>query len=561
MGVLEDLLSRATSGAFPGVVAPPVDPVDEAAQAEAARVAWADKLRRGQRRETPFGAPSVPFGALGAGMDLPASIAPPVAEASATVAPQFDGPIPMPRARPKEADGAPSEQPTDLSAAAITSPTNISAVPNSSLPPPPAPTAPEQPSTFGSLASGIMGGLKNNSATLLALGAGLAGAPNVGQGISRAAAAAIPASQADQKNRLVMQNQQQTLQALLNAKVPPNMALAALTNPEIMKAVSAKYLETKARVPHKIGTDLNGNDIMGSFDPNTGKYYGANNQELGASGTAGLPDAGGGLLAKGVTELNQELPADEFKAQFSPQVQAQMDAYIRGDTMPTGNPRLKGSATKIKEWATLYGSKAGVPVSDATFSERRKYRTELGSTSANSAGGQAKAFNQAVEHADGLATQLEKLNNYDPVGISFVGHTLNSIRQLGSTQGGIVKEAERLGQTLAGEVGKLFSGSAGGGVHERELTRKAFDTVSTPKELAGALRGTLETMEGGLRALEQRRDQVLGPNHNVELVNAETQKKIVRIREVISRLEGGHATPAAAPSGKTGSGVSWSIVQ
>jgi hypothetical protein len=130
-----------------------------------------------------------------------------------------------------------------------------------------------------------MSGLHDNSATLLALGAGFAGAPNIGQGISRAASAAIPASQADLKNRLLMQNQRETLSALLAAKVPPSMAMAALTNPEIMKAVSARYLETKPYVPHKIGTDAMGNDIMGSFNPNNNKFYDAAGREIGAGGS------------------------------------------------------------------------------------------------------------------------------------------------------------------------------------------------------------------------------------------------------------------------------------
>jgi hypothetical protein len=285
--------------------------------------------------------------------------------------------------------------------------------------------------------------------------------------------------------------------------------------------------------------------------------------EQAVQGGANIPDAGAGMFAKGVTDINQELPAEEYKAQFSPQVQAQMDAYIRGDTMPTGNPRLKGSAAKIKEWATLYGSKAGLPVSDATFSERRKYRTELGSNAPATAGGAAKAFEQGMGHAEGLAKKLEDLGNYDPVGIPAVARGINSMREAFSTkQAGIASEANALGQTLAGEVGKLFSGQAGGGVHERELTRNRFNTVKSPQELAGALEGTLETMQGGLQALEAQRDKVLGPNSGVEVVSKDSLAKMDKIRQTIKRLRGeSPAAPVAAPSGKTSSGVTWSIVQ
>jgi hypothetical protein len=111
-------------------------------------------------------------------------------------------------------------------------------------------------------------------------------------------------------------------------------------------------------------------------------------------------------------------------------------------------------------------------------------------------------------------------------------------RAFSTKQTGIAKEAAAIGQTLAGEVGKLFSGAAGGGVHERELTRQRFNTITSPNELAGALEATLETMEGGLRALESRRDQAMGPNNDVVLVEKKTHEKIASIRQTIARLRG-----------------------
>jgi hypothetical protein len=53
-------------------------------------------------------------------------------------------------------------------------------------------------------------------------------------------------------------------------------------------------------------------------------------------------------------------------------------------------------------------------------------------------------------------------------------------------QAAIADEAAGIGQTLAGEVGKLFSGSAGGGVREREETRERFKTVASVGRLTSA---------------------------------------------------------------------------
>ena len=226
---------------------------------------------------------------------------------------------------------------------------------------------------------------------------------------------------------------------------------------------------------------------------------------------------------------------------------AAVKAYINGDVMPSGKPRTQAIATKAKEIAQKYGQDMGIPVSDALFSEKRKYRTELGTNSPNSAGGQAKAFNQGISHLTSLADNLEKLDNSNGFGIPAIAGTFNSVRQgMSNEQSAISDEAKALGATVAGEVGKLFSGQAGGGVKERADTRERFDTAKSKPQLAAALRATLETMDGGLKALEQRRDAVLGPNSGVELVNDATKANIAKIQAAIDRLEG---KSTAKPSG------------
>lgn len=394
----------------------------------------------------------------------------------------------------------------------------------------------------------------NKAATWMAMASGFAGAPTVGIGVGRAAGAAVPAMVADRAAATKQQSQASTFRALVAQGVPPHIALAASQNGDVMKAVATKYFEGKSRVPHKIGVDWLGNDVMGSFDPNTGKYFDTAGKEVtsgaGSPGSTGQP-GGMQMLAKGVTEYSPELPGDEYLNQFSPEVKAAIQSYVRGDTMPTGNPRLKGLDGKVKEWARLYGDKTGIVVSDATFAERKKFRTELGSASASTVGGQSKAFNQGIEHAEALAKKMEQLGNVDPLGIPTVGYGLNWMRQkFSSKQQSVANEAAAIGQTLAGEVGKLFSGSQGGGVHERELTRQRFNTISTPAELGAALEATLETMEGGLRALEQRRDATMGPNSGIVLVPPETHHKINEIRQVIARLRGD--APAQAPAAGPG---------
>lgn len=328
---------------------------------------------------------------------------------------------------------------------------------------------------------------------------------------------------------------QQNLKAQYDSLVPllgPQKALLAVMNPEAGKTLLNEALTNKEEF--KIVKDA-----LGAEHP-----YWINNREqtmrpADAPGGANSASGGVSLLAPGVQQYNPALTGEDYLNQFGPEVKAAVKAYINGDVMPSGNPRQQAIATKAKEIAQKYGMDTGIPVSDATYSEKRKYRTELGTNSPNSAGGQAKAFNQGIDHLSHLADVLEKLDNSNGLGIPALASATNAVRQGVSTnQSAIADEAKSLGQTVAGEVGKLFSGSAGGGVHERELTRERFDTVKSKPQLAAALRATIETMQGGLHALEQRRDAVLGPNSGVELVDQSTRDKIAKIQGVIDRLEG-----------------------
>lgn len=360
--------------------------------------------------------------------------------------------------------------------------------------------------------------------------------------------------------------QQQNLSAQFNAfkqaliangetpQAAASKAMVAVSNPEAAKTIIPELFTNKQEF--KVIKDALGGEH--------GYWVDKLNQTMkpadaGAGGAPGSPMGGGAtVLAPGVKQYDPSLSGEAYMAQFSPEVQNAAKAYMNGDVQPTGNPRVKGIESLAKQVAQKYGSDMGIPVSDALFAEKRKYRTELGTNSPNSAGGQAKAFNQGISHLSALADNLEKLDNSNGLGIPAIASAVNSVRQGTSIQqSAIADEAKSIGQTVAGEVGKLFSGSAGGGVHERELTRERFDTAKSKPQLAAALRATIETMQGGLTALEQRRDAVLGPNSGVDLVDQSTRDKIAKIQGVIDRLEG----KAPANSGLTKSALpsGWSV--
>jgi len=369
--------------------------------------------------------------------------------------------------------------------------------------------------------------------------------------------------------RMQQRNQSEMLKALVDSGVPPGIARAATLNPDLLKQIAPDYFggwkvvdvdegplgKTKMLqgpggrlVPISTGTQPGG---PGAARPGMQPAGNPLLQNVGFQETQAAPGAPGSPAGGEIGFLKgfnwQETDPQKFMDQLDtvnggPAVKAAVRAYLNGDVMPTGNPRNVGVANAAKIIAQKFGELTGVPVSDTLYAEKRKFRTELGSNTPSSIGGQSKAFVQGIEHAVDLGQTLKKLDNSNGMGIPAVAGVVNTIRQAASNdQQALADKAQGIGQTLAGEVGKLFSGSAGGGVHEREMTRARFSTVRSKPQLAAALEATLETMEGGLTALEARRDAVFGPNSrdlNIELVPKQTREKVNELRQIIADLKG-----------------------
>lgn len=474
--------------------------------------------------------PAAPMGGQpgGVGSDYAAS-----QTVSGAPGPAMPGPVAAPQSAPVP---MPQPKPAGFADAGAQLPPNAT----SAIGAPPAPQAPPQPS----LLDRIGNGLNNNSELLLSLGAGFAGAPSLGAGMQRAFSNARP-----------LMGRNQTVDALVKKGLSPEDAQMAASNPETLKHLLPQIFGAKT-YQHITLKGPMGEEIPLSFDPATKRYFNANGSPYGESGGGGAPGAVQ-LLAPGV-KYDPTLTGDAHLDQFSPEVKAAAKAYINGDVMPSGNPRMQSIGNYAKTLAQRWGAETGNPVSDSLYAQRRAYRTQLGGSSPSSVGGQSKAFNQGVHHMSELADQLVALDNKDPLGIPKLAEGVNWLRQASSSkQSAISDEASSIGQTLAGEVGKLFSGSAGGGVHERELTRSRFSTIKSNEQLAAALDATLKMMHGGLSALEGERDRQLGPNNDVKFVSKQTEENIAKIEGVIAQLRGqapataggAHApAPAAAPA-------------
>lgn len=246
-----DMGGGLPKGAFPAAPGPSEEEIAAASQAYRGfpRLDMSrkpDVFAQGAPPVMGFGS-TAPVGAAGAGSND---------EEGGVVQPSGET-IPMPRARPEGLGGTdfssvprggqPAGPPMD-----IQPPMQPPGAPMA-LPPPPmagggAPAAP------GGM-DGIMERLRENAPLLLALGAGLSGAPSLGTGLRRAAAGAAPVSMQMQNQReargLKTAEREAIFKQYRDAGVPANEALIAANDPIARKEIADKYFgkSTAAAAP------------------------------------------------------------------------------------------------------------------------------------------------------------------------------------------------------------------------------------------------------------------------------------------------------------------------
>lgn len=575
MGLLEDMVARSqwtpTAGGFPGIV----PPIDEAALAAEARDAAGRKLVANTRKRPPNPFALAPD-ANSAGIQLAMDQAPegtgvPFSAQAGMLAPPITMPsgepgasVPLPVARPAAADASPAP-PTDVSAAArpLGAPINV-------MPPPaaaPAPATADSPSMFGRLGGGLMDGLSNNSNALLAFGAGFAGAPTIGQGISRASAAMIPAHAADVKQRLAQQTQGVGYKALIEAGVPPNLAQAALGNPAIMQSVTSNYLGDRKGELKEIGVDRYGNKLWGIFDPFTKTIKPVADALTPAASATTTREAGGGApsapgsstatdisaaqrtgLAVGgtngpVTAENDITGPDylERLKETDPAYARQVEQVLNGDAaMPTGRQAQTPFGRKLRQDVLTVEPGA----SDSDFSTRQK--TQADYTSGNSAK-VTKSINTTLHHAETLERAIKDLDNFNTL-----PGVLNPVRS--AIKGQYDPKYQRASgqyETSVANFAKELDFAVSGGrptVSGTKHQMEGFD-LNAPKEKQLAklqegvdlLKGRLEShTEGFNKGMRKRRD----PIDFIDPVNRKFYQRL--LGEGGATVEG--EPPATAPA-------------
>lgn len=476
-----------------------------------------------------------PFGSL-------APMAPQQAAAPPAAPPIAQGAVPIPQPRPAIAlPAAPAMPPQDQAAL----PPNAQPT-QGQLPPqqaaPQAQPQPQEPSTL----SKIGNALGNNSNLLLGLGAGLAGAPSIGTGISRGLTGASAGGQLDQKQMMQQGAIGPTYKALVSAGVPPQQALAAVYNPTILKSVTENYLGDRKGEIHMVKDEFGAEHPM-IFDPYSKTLKPVSPGTGAEGGNTSASPTGASFLAPGVTAVDQSKVGDEYLNQYSPTVQSAVKDYVAGKSMPTGNPR-GGYATQIKAIAQKYGDDVGTPADDTMFSQRRTMRNDLGKDTVSSLGGQITTGEHASDILARMGKAAEDLNNVD-VGLAGPSHVINDVRGMTSAQSAKMQALQTEAQHYGQEITKFYSGSPGGEA-ERNRFMSSIGAAKTPQELASVLEHESELLHDRMTSIEGHVRGTLG-DEGVKAFPAVTpnaRKSFDQVTQSVGRLRGNAPADAAASS-------------
>ena len=267
-----------------------------------------------------------------------------------------------------------------------------------------------------------------------------------------------------------------------------------------------------------------------------------------------------GMLAKGVTQLDSEKQGTAYLAQFSPEVQAAVRAYMRGDVMPTGNPRQQGIASLAKTIAQKYGQDTGQEVNDTTYANKRKMQNELAGSEPNTLGGLLDNGRSAIGHLAHLSQNLADIGNSSGPNVRGGTHLGEMGNYFGNVLFPTAGTKNKIGEALEtakkyGEESTKFYVGSGGTEGERGSAGSAVNpNYKTGAEQAGYMQAERDLMVRRLQEKERQIARDLGPDilARKPVFTPEVKADIATIDRNIAALRGGAEAAPNAPSQPSG---------
>jgi hypothetical protein len=347
---------------------------------------------------------------------------------------------------------------------------------------------------------------------------------------------------------------QQQYAALVGAGLSPQMATAAVLNPEFAKTI----------IPQAFGPHNAENLGQGYIrDPVTGKVTRAYTPEqndsfsmvqtgedgLGrktfskmnkATGEmtpiAGAPgaDANGG----GLGDMSKSGP--EYLATLPPQQRGTVQAMVEGRLPPPSS-----FALSKPYWQNMIAAAQNVdPTFDATNWSGRVVGVKSFKSGADA--GTVRSANQVLGHISDLTDKADELHNGDYPSLNYVKNTFNS--QTGS-------DAPNNWVTQAHAVGDELSSFMKGAGHSSDTEIKQWQDSLSPNMSPTQQRGAIKTLMGiydhALSALEDKRTGAVGSvaaEKMGPLVTPSGQAAMEKVRKWAAGSDGATSAPAINPS-------------
>lgn len=387
---------------------------------------------------------------------------------------------------------------------------------------------------FGDLLNGFNDWRNNNRLTLMALGAGMAGAQNLGQGLNRGMTMALPAMQQD----IALQHQNQTVSALMRRGMPQEVALAAATNPAIMQQLVPQIFGPKQWNFTTIGHDQYGQPIMGWVNPVTRQVTDPSGKPV-TSATPGVGQAA-------ASPADMEAHGEDFLKTLDPSRAALVRSITQGRAPYPSGMMLK---TPYGEMLQQQITQAEPGFNAQTFQQRQKaFNYWYG-------GGKGdeiyKRLDQAMDHAGALTRSVDQLGNGQFPAANYV---LNKAGEaIGKpTSAPLATNAH----ALADELGAIWKG-ANLSDSEIKAWSDAFPVQGSVAQQKAAVGKLIELIEGGMNALKDQRERDLGPaaDQLPDLVTQRTQGILDGLKQWVggqSRPSSVAGAPVAAAPAHTG---------
>ena len=385
--------------------------------------------------------------------------------------------------------------------------------------------------------AGILGGfgdwLQQHSNTLLAISAGLSGAPGIHAGIGRAAAYTMPAAQQDIAEQMQRGGVQASYNALIAAGVPPDLAKAGAFDKDVMKQLMASYVTNKTQ---SVDVKLpNGMVVTAQYDPFTHTYT----DVYGRPFDPNAPGMGGSVIDPNLTGEEARAAAEQSA---NPATYRQAMAYVSGQIpLPVGRAATQPMTKMAYDLALQIDPKLG------TAEGKLRNETLMDYGPKGKTGQTRLALSNMMGHAEQLDQLNKIIGNWDLGGekANWARNALYQTLGANKTYLDAKAQADLLRDILGGEANKAFSGSHS--VTGSEEMIKALGREKGYTSQHGAIKGMIHAAGTRLGELQSQFDSSLNTRSEGFHMLSPKAQRIFRKWEGDAGMDWSKAAPGNLP--------------